>query len=267
MNWKPIIIKFEHDPWELAIECDALYECPKDSFGKRLGPLVPYAGKGPDGRNLVGDVYFNFARIEEHPGIVDRFAELLWGKVIAPETPVGTALAFMEATTIVGIPDGGRSLGQMVAFIRSKRFVYPAKVPRVKSEGATKEEYDLVFKRSELSPGETVIVCDDVHNNFQNTDDMLNEIGKTGAKVVGLCSALNRSPTVDSMYTPKAGSFAGISLPVVSVIRKPLVEWRQDDSEVTEDIKNGNIEPKVKDNWARLKATMMKARDCEHLGA
>jgi hypothetical protein len=99
-----------------------------------------------------------------------------------------------------------------------------------------------------------------VHNNFQNTDDALNAIGQTGARVVGLCSALNRSPNVGSVYTPKTGVFGDIPLPIVSAIRRPLPEYNQDDPEVAADIAAGNIEPKVKDNWAKLKAIMMAAR-------
>ena len=253
-NWSPIIPKAGDDPWELAMRCNALYECPKDASGKRLGPLVPYAGKDAKGRNLVGDVYFNFARIEEYPLVVHYFAELLMPKIFS------NAGVVAHASTLIGIPDGGRSLGQMVALVCKKRFVYPAKVKRPTPAGAIKEEDDLVFKRFELSAGEPVIVCDDVHNNFQNTDDILNEIGKTGAKVVALCSGLNRSPIVDSIYVPKAGMYAGFSLPVVSAIRKPLLEYEQDDPAVAADFSAGNIERNVKANWAKLKEIMLAAR-------
>lgn len=253
MNWTPIVPAPGTDPWALAEECNALYECPKDSSGKRLGPLVPYAGKDKQGRNLVGDVYFNFARIEEQTAAADYFASLLARQVLANEHT-------SKATTIVGVPDGGRSLGQLLARYTKQRFIYPLKVPKPAAPGAVKEEFELVFKRLAPEKGELLLVCDDVNNNFENTDTALNEIGKTGAIVVGLCSALNRSPTIGAVYVPKAGTFANKALPVVTVIRKPLLEYEQDDPAVAADFSAGNIEREVKKNWARLKAIMSDAR-------
>lgn len=251
MNWQPIIPNAGDDPWELSLRCDAVYVCPKDENGKRLGPLVPYAGKDASGRNLVGDVYYNFGWIEPYMLVVRFFAEIITAKIQAiPE--------LANATTIVGVPDGGRTLGGEVAAATGKRFVYPAKVPRPKAPGAIKDEFDFEFKRNELFEGELVIVGEDVQNNFNNTLETLESVAKTGARVVGFCSALNRSLFVDNVFTPKRGPFSGTGYPVVTAIRKPLLEYEQGDPAVAADIATGNIELKVKANWAKLKRIMLE---------
>ncbi len=252
MNWQPIIPNARDDPWELSLRCNAVYVCPKDATGKRLGPLVPYAGKDAQGRNLVGDVYYNFGWIEPYMLVVRFFAEIIARKIQAiPE--------LAKATTIVGVPEGGRTLAGEVAAATGKRFVYPAKVPRPKAAGAIKDEFDFVFRRNELYPEELVIVGEDVQNNFNNTLVTLNSVAKTGAIVVGFCSALNRSPFVEDTFITSA-LFSGIAFPVVTAIRRRLPEYEQDDPEVAADIKAGNLELKVKENWARLKGIM---RTCE----
>ena len=38
------------------------YKCPKDRSGKRLGPLVAYAGRDENNKQYVGDEYVNFAK-------------------------------------------------------------------------------------------------------------------------------------------------------------------------------------------------------------
>jgi len=258
MNWKPIIPERDDDPWELAIRCRALYECPKDAAGKRLGPLVPYAGKDEQGRNLVGDVYFNFGWIEPYMLVVRFFARLIAEKI---RDKVQASPELLDATTIIGVPDGGRTLGGEIAAATGKRFVYPSKAPRAKSAGAIKDEFDFVFTRNELFQGETVIVAEDVQNNFNNTQETLAQVAKTGAVVVGFASALNRSPFVDDVFTPDRGPFAGQHFPVVTAIRRPLPEYRQDDPEVSADIAAGRIELKVKANWAKLMEIVAEARE------
>ena len=73
---KLIIPKLGEDLMALAIRCNAVYICPKVS-GVRRGPMVPYAGKDSAGRNLVGDIYVNFRRIEPHQKVVELFVVLM----------------------------------------------------------------------------------------------------------------------------------------------------------------------------------------------
>ncbi|MDO8620593.1 MAG: hypothetical protein Q7R64_04580 [bacterium] len=236
---------------ELAKACNALYLCPKDADGKRLGPLVPYAGKGPDGKNLVGDVYFNFRRIEEYPLVVESFAEQLLSKLLSPTRE-------LTFDTVCGIPHGGRTLGQAFARVAKRRFVYADKVP-IPTESGKKQEYVWDLSQFSFEQGESLLVMEDVINNLQNTDKTLEEIAKTGATVVYLGAGLNRSPFADKSYTPKTGLYANHVLPIVCAIRNPFPEYTQDDPAVSEDIAKGNIEWEVKKNWRRLVQAMNRA--------
>jgi orotate phosphoribosyltransferase len=112
---------------ELGKRCNAVYVCPKIGSVRR-GPLVAYAGKDSRGRNLVGDIYFNFRRIEVHPKAVESFALSAWFKL----KQQGLLDTF---DTVCGIPQGGRTFGQMLAFVAGKRFAYADKKPKPTEAG------------------------------------------------------------------------------------------------------------------------------------
>ncbi|PIQ68436.1 MAG: hypothetical protein COV91_04185 [Candidatus Taylorbacteria bacterium CG11_big_fil_rev_8_21_14_0_20_46_11] len=232
----------------LAVQAEALYICPKDGDGKRTGPLVVYAGKDTLGKNLVGDIYFNFRRIEENLEVVESFARAI---------AVKYAETFAIITTICGIPNGGRTLGQELARITKKRFVYPDKKPKPTDPGK-KQEYSWDLSQFAFKQGEPLLVMEDVINNLQNTDHTLAEIAKTGAKVMCIGAALNRSPFASTSYTPKDGPYTNKALPILCSIREAFPEYTQDDSEVVEDITANNVEWEVKKNWARLMKIMAR---------
>jgi orotate phosphoribosyltransferase len=232
---------------DLGKRCNGVYVCPKDG-SVRKGPLVPYAGKDSQQRNLVGDIYFNFRRIEVHPEAVDAFAEAVYVKL----RNQGLLDTF---DTVCGIPHGGRTFGQELARIAGKKFAYADRKPKP-TEVGKKQEYTWDLSQFIFEEGERVAVAEDVYNNFQNTDNTLSEIAVTGADVVLLVGALNRSPIYDTIYTPKSGPFTGKALPVIASIREAYPEYEQDDPAVAADIAAGNIEWEVKKNWARLCAAM-----------
>ena len=157
--------------------------------------------------------------------------------------------------TICGIPQGGRTFGEMLALIADKKFAYADKKPKPTMAGK-KQEYTWDLSQFEFAPGERVAIAEDVFNNFQNTDNTLTEITATGADVVLLVGALNRSPIYDKVYTPKNGLFAGKPIPVVASICTSYPEFIQDDPAVAADVAIGNVEFEVKKNWARLCAFM-----------
>ena len=235
---KPIIQIPGESLIDLGKRCNAVYVCPKVG-SKRKGPLVAYAGKDIQGRNLVGDIYFNFRRIETHPKVVEAYAEAAYQKLIEQNL-------LNTFDTICGIPHGGRTFGQAVALIAGKRFTYADKKPKPTEKGK-KQEYTWDLSQFDFEQGERVAIVEDVYNNFQNTDNTLAEIATTGANIVLLIGALNRSPIYDTTYK---------GIPVVASIREAYPEYNQDDPVVIEDITAGNLELEVKKNWAHLCAIM-----------
>lgn len=226
------------DLFDLAKRCDALYICPKRD-GKRIGPMVAYAGKDDKGENFIGDIYFNFRKIEQQPKVLEAFAEAA-AKELDRQNLIG------KFDTVCGIPQGGRTFGQELARILKKRFVYADKKP-IPTEPGQKQEYDWNLSQFEFEPGERVAVAEDVFNNFQNTDHTLAAIGKTGVKIVLLVGALNRSPKYDSAYR---------GIPVVASVREAYPEFKQDDPKIVADIAQVGIEFEVKKNWPKLMAAM-----------
>ena len=246
---KPIVPLPGEDLLELGKRCDAVYVCPKDG-SVRKGPLVAYAGKDGQGRNLVGDIYFNFRRIESHPKAVLAFAETAYNK-LCERGDVGSF------DTICGIPQGGRTFGQALALVADKRFVYADKKPKP-TEAGKKQEYSWDLSQFDFERGERVAIAEDVFNNFQNTDNTLAEIAAFGVEVVLLVGALNRSPLYSFIYFPKKDPFSDRILPIVASIREAYPEYKQDDPAVAADIAAGKLELEVKKNWARLVAAMQQ---------
>lgn len=235
---KPIVPFPGEDLLELGKRCNAVYVCPKVG-AERRGPLVAYAGKDGQGRNLVGDIYFNFRRIEVHPKAVMAFAEVACQKL----SDRGLLDSF---DTICGIPQGGRTFGQVLALVAGKRFAYADKKPKL-TEAGMKQEYTWDLSQFDFERGERVAIAEDVYNNFQNTDSTLAEIAATGADIVLIVGALNRSPIYDTTYK---------GLPVIAFIRKAYPEFEQGDPAVASDIARGMLELEVKKNWSRLVAAM-----------
>lgn len=232
----------------LSVRCGSLYICPKNDKGERLGPLVGYAGKGKDGKNLIGDIYFNFRRIEQHPLVLERFTEVLYEHLYEK-------VSEYPFDTICGIPQGGRTLAQALARKTQMRFVYADKVP-IPTEPGKKQEYVWDLSQFTFKEGERLLVVEDVINNLQNTDHTLAQIAKTGATVTCLGAALNRSPFADKSYTPKSGPFQGKELPIICSIREPYPEYEQGDPEVAADVATGNLVLEAKKNWHMLSMVM-----------
>ena len=97
------------DPLRILSHYGGYYECPKDSSGKRLGPLVGYAGKY-DGKQYVGDVYVNYAIAEHFPFVNQAFASRLRQRLAENNV-------WHECDCICGAPMGGLSLAQSLVFL------------------------------------------------------------------------------------------------------------------------------------------------------
>ena len=234
------------DPLKVMTELGGYYECPKDEQGNRLGPLVGYTGKYDDTHHYVGDVYINAAVAEEYPYLLDIWAEQLQSQLAA---------AGVSQKVFCGTPYGGLAFAQALALRNNSRYIYmEKKVTKLATETA-REESCLIFNRHQVGPGDQVILVEDVVNNFSTTDQMIAEVARGGGQVVAIACILNRS-TDHSTHYPTAG----LSLPIISLVRKAINEYRQDDPFVVDDVTRGSVvwKPKDKDARARLKAAMQQ---------
>lgn len=230
-------------PIEVLRQLDGYYECPKDSNGKRLGPLVGYAGKDGKGRQFVGEIYANFGNLEQWPSIMWAFSQ-----VLPQQNP-----ALKQLDCLCGAPLGGMTFGTVMAERLICRYIFPERVVTAVATDEKREESILKFVRHSPIAGEKIGIVEDVANNFSTTDKLIAMIQEAGATVEAIVCLLNRSLTVDTVYYSQV---AGRGIPVVAVVRKPIQQWEQDDPAVAEDVANGNVVWKPKNEWDRLMAAM-----------
>ncbi len=242
------------DPLQMLYLHEGFYTCPKGANGERLGPLVGYAGtydaKNGTQNHWVGDVYVNFAKAEEYPKILCNFAYSLRA-VIEP---------LIDTTSVFcGTPIGGYSFSQILGMVYDRRVIKAEKkvvAPTpVESIVGAREQSSLIFARHEIKPGENVVIVEDVCNNFSTTEELITLIEKSDAVVVGIICLLNRSLAVDAIYASHEKE-----IPVVSLVRLPIRQYKQDDQEVAQDIAMGNVVWKPKNEWPRLMEAMKNAQ-------
>jgi adenine/guanine phosphoribosyltransferase-like PRPP-binding protein len=229
------------------------YNCPKDPEGKRLGPLAGYAGTysedGTDeGKQLayVGDLYANFAKAEEWPVVMHQFGKDL---ALPIRGYLGTKKFHfsIDKLVIAGPEKGGFSIAEHIAYHLDCRKAYVEKeITQLKSATA-REQSKLVFKRHTIEKGDLVVISEDVSNNFSTTGKTIDLIHSLGAQVVAIATILNRSPLVEDEY-----EYNGKKYQVIALVRMNAPEFKQNDPYVAEDIKNGNVIWKPKDQWNQL---------------
>ncbi len=242
----------EDDPLELLRMCRGYYECPIDPSGKRLGPLVGYAGKDKVlGKQYVGNIYANFAKAERHGPVLDHFAKRLIEKIFAT---IGVS-ELSKVTGFCGAPEGGKALANAMAISVGSQYVYPEKKVTKVASGDAREESEFRFDRHEIEPGSRWILVEDVANNFSSTVKMIELIESHGGTVVAIACFLNRSLSVDTEFEVREG----LTLPVISLVRKPIDQWAQNDTAVVDDIAAGNVIWKPKNDWAPLEKAMLDA--------
>jgi orotate phosphoribosyltransferase len=227
--------------------CDAWYKCRKNSARKRLGPLVGYAGRYDGTNQFVGDVYFNFAQVESQPRMLRFIAAKLAGRLFE--------MSLLESVAaFCGMPLGGLQLGTaLAAACTEQRSIFLEKESLSVKTAKSREKARLVIGRHEICPGEKIILVEDVCNNFSTTSEAIELIAGAGAEIAAIACVLNRSLSVHEVYDSIVGP-----VPVVALLRIPIVEYRQDDPEVAEDVAAGNVvwKPKSREGWARLRAAM-----------
>lgn len=231
-----------NNPLQTLVNCTGFYQSRCDADGKIVGPLVGYAGKDETGKNFVGACYINLATVEERPRVLAHFARTLAENI---KGIIGDDCV----DVFLGAPMGGLLLAGALSQEMNVRTAFAEKKVKALSDSTTgvKEESELVISRHTINKGDRVIIVEDLCNNFSTTSKLVNLIETLGGVVVGIACILNRSP-----------GCIWLELPVMSVIHKPLPQYRQDDPEVAHLVRDGNVVWKPKYEWSKLLATMQK---------
>lgn len=235
------------DPLKTLASVNGYYECPKDESGRRLGPLVGYAGTYKDEsgikRQKVGEIYCNFAKADNYPRMLDQFArDLQLNGYIG-----GTIQAFC------GAPLGGYSFSTVLGLVYDIPVIKAEKKVVALATQGSREMTDLVFARDQVEPGVNYAIVEDVCNNFSTVEKLVPLIFDAGASVSQIICLLNRSALVDDYYQMKN---MNLSIAVNNLVRIKMRDFRQDDPYVREDIEVGNVVWKPKDDWGRLEKAM-----------
>ena len=255
------------DHMQTLFNCGGKYDCPVDADGMALGPIVPYAGTydffdeigKKSEKKYVGYAYTNFAKAEIWSHVLRHFAENLRAKLFEGDRMLD------DIDVFCGAPIGGYSLADALGLPLSYRKIIKAEKKVLELETATsRERSTLIFGRHDVEPGERVVIVEDVCNNFSTTSGLVGQITRRGASVVAIVCFLNRSTTVDNIFSPQMLTMASgepydlthLQIPVVSLVRMPIPEFRQDDPRVAMDIARGNIVWNVKKDWDRLMQAM-----------
>lgn len=223
---------------ETLKNCKGFYESAKNEKGEYVGPVVGYAKKykaeaGVE-KNMVGFVYLNFAKAEQISAVRNHFAGLIADNMKA---------ARLKANVVLGAPMGGLLLAGDLGRVLKMRTVFAEKVVKVAADSINnvREESDLVIDRHDLSPGDEVIMVEDVVNNFSTTEKIKELIEVRGAKLVGIVCAFNRS-----------GKHFWEGIPVISACDIQFDQYKQNAPQVVELIAAGKIVLKPKLAWGRL---------------
>lgn len=237
-------------PAELLSACGAYYECPKAPDGQRLGPLVGYAGRDEQGRQFVGDLYINFAAAERHGIVLRRLAEELHARLM--QSAIGRIDGYC------GAPEGGKALATGLALLGEGQYIFPEKKVTELATALSREVSELAFIRHQPAEGETWILVEDVCNNFSTTAALAELVERQGARVAGVACVFNRSTIVQDRFVHDSAEHR-LSFPVVSLVRKPLPQYSQDDPHVAADVRRGNVVWKPKHEWPALAGAMQAA--------
>lgn len=242
------MVQIAADNLETLRRCGGYYECPKSPSGKRLGPLMGYAATYTDEKGKqkqwVGDIYFNFAKAEEFPHVLNWFSAQLGNKLSSLTE---------EADVFYAAPLGGHSLAQALGEFCDLRVVKVEKKRVAAAMAGSRKRSELFFGRHTIARGDRVIIVEDVCNNFSTTEQIIRLINGSHGRAIGVICLLNRSTFVENFF---ASEFSSAALPVISLLRIQIPEYRQDDPFVAADVEAGNVVWKPKDNWAWLMSAM-----------
>jgi orotate phosphoribosyltransferase len=231
------------EPLALLTRCGGYYDCPIGPDQEPKGPLVGYTARYDGTHQWVGFTYANFAKAEEYPPVVRYFGLILLDKL--------TDRGEIDIDVYCGVPEGGKALAYDLASFCGRRYIYAEKEVLAVKTADLREQSRLVFGRHRPRQGDRVALIEDVTNNFDSTGQLVAAVEQAGATVTVIACFLNRSYKYDKEY-------AGYNrrIPIVSVVRKPIREYKQDDPMVAKQVQNHNVAYKPKDELDRLMAAM-----------
>jgi orotate phosphoribosyltransferase len=142
--------------------------------------------------------YFQCAQVCQHMDAVERLAELLVEKVRAQG---------LKFQTVLAPAMGGLVIGQEVARRAKVRYIF-----------AEKENNALVLRRGfTLTPGETVLIVEDVVTRGGRVIECLDIVRKAGGTPVGIAMLVDRS-----------GGVARFDVPAVSLLELTFPTYAAD---------------------------------------
>lgn len=255
-NWLPggahLIV--EGDPRQTLINCEGLYECPLDTDGSPLGPLVSYAGKYDTGegrkKNYVGLAYYNYSMADQWPAVNRWFARCLINGPMKAEEAVSTEpYRWQPKIVILGAPMAGIKFSAALAEELGCRHIFAEKkTVKVGLMVGERDEEELRMLRYDIHPGDLVFIGEELVNNLSTTKDLVAIIEEAGAIYMGIMCVINRS-------WPEVREFMG--KPIYSVLHVPTPQYRQDDVLIVDAVARGlPIIGKPKHDWGTLRAAM-----------
>ncbi|MFH1181110.1 MAG: hypothetical protein V1705_01720 [bacterium] len=203
-------------------------------------------------KQWVGDVYANFAKADEHPNVLYNYATCMNVRLL------GSVIDNIDV--FCGTPIGGYNFSVILGWTYNRRVVKAEKKVTALATEKTREQTELVFARHDIERGVRYAIVEDVCNNFSTTETLIALIMSLGGSVTAIVCELNRSLDFEDYYYPSKVA-GGRLIPVASLVRKPIPEYRQDDPAVIDDIRIGNVVWKPKIEWPRLMKAMADSRN------
>ena len=130
--------------------------------------------------------------------------------------------------------DVGRHLDCRTIFLEKKILELASATGREKSI--------LAFVRHNTRPDDKVVIGEDLVNNLSTAKEADELITAAGGELLAISCACNRSP--EDYY-----QVGNRRIPIVTIMKLPTKQYKQDDPEVAADIAAGNVVWKPKNNW------------------
>lgn len=235
----------------LMEEREGFYEVTKDSSSKRLTPLVGYAADYeviPGGGRLhfVGERYWNVPKAAEaDPTVMAEFANPVV-RIMQSSDFIGE---YGKIDCMFGCPLGGNIPAFEMARLYGCAYSGAEKKTIGLATEGSREKTKLILGRHSIRPGWHYALTEELINNLSTTDKAIQLIEDAGGIVVVIAALINRSPDGVIVY-----EYKDRRIPIIQSVLIPTSEYRQDDQYVADDVANGNVVWKPKDNWSQLKA-------------